>query len=56
MVYFKKTKPAPNSLKIEKLKRNGRYNKDDVVNQLAEDFCGKCYICEDKSIFLFFLV
>lgn len=49
MVYFKKTKPAPNSLKTEKLKRNGKYNKDDVVKQLVEDFCGKCYICEDKS-------
>jgi uncharacterized protein (TIGR02646 family) len=49
MVYFKKSQPAPNSLVIEKEKKSGTYNKDDVVTQLKINFHNKCYICEQKN-------
>ena len=48
MVYFKKSQPAPKSLEEEKIKTNGDYKKKDVIDQLNKDFCGKCYICEQK--------
>ena len=49
MVYFKKSQPAPESLKKERQKERGDYNKSDVVEQLKKDFCNKCYICEHKA-------
>lgn len=47
MVYFEKTAEAPVSLAQEKGK-NGSYLKEDVIDQLDEDFHGKCYICETQ--------
>lgn len=47
MVKCEKSKIPPRSLAVEKLKgKNGSYNKDDVIHQLATDFNRKCYICE----------
>ena len=50
MVYFEKTYPAPFSLAEESEKNNGSYRKEDVLNQLTNDFYNKCYICESKDI------
>ena len=51
MVKCEKSPIPPESLAIEKQKgRNGKYNKPDVVEQLAKDFSNKCYICELKDI------
>lgn len=50
MVFFEKTFPAPNSLKIEYDKTDGKYNQQDVLEQLYRDFKNKCYICESKGI------
>lgn len=45
MIKVERTYPAPPSLEIESKKPNGKYNCDDVVEQLAHDFNNKCYIC-----------
>lgn len=50
MVYFKKSFPEPQSLIIERNKKNGNYKSKDVLDQLYEDFHNKCYICEAKGI------
>lgn len=42
--------PEPQSLKTEKLKVSGKYNSEDVLERLAEDFFNKCYLCEEKEI------
>ena len=39
---------TPASLEIEKKKKNGKYNRADVLEQLKKDSYGKCYICEIK--------
>lgn len=49
MIYFEKTQPAPQSLAIEKNKKSGVYNQDDVLELLYRDFKNKCYICEQKA-------
>lgn len=49
MVYFKKTQPAPKSLAVEKDKKSGVYNQEDVLELLQNDFENKCYICEQKA-------
>lgn len=50
MVFFEKTFPAPNSLDIEYNKTDGKYNQEDVLEQLYIDFKNKCYLCESKGI------
>lgn len=42
--------PEPQSLKTEKLKVSGKYNSEDVLERLVEDFFNKCYLCEEKEI------
>lgn len=42
--------PAPESLEKEKSKASGKYNCEDVLERLVEDFFNKCYICEEKEI------
>jgi len=49
MVYFEKSLPAPESLVIEKQKKNGKYNCEDVLERLQTDFKNKCYLCETKE-------
>lgn len=49
MIFVSKSQPAPASLATEKLKSSGTYNQEDVVKRLAEDFHGKCYICEQNK-------
>ncbi|MCI8300351.1 MAG: hypothetical protein HFI69_08380 [Lachnospiraceae bacterium] len=46
MVKIKRSFPAPESLKEEAKKANGKYDKQDVILRLKEDFHNKCYICE----------
>ena len=50
MVKVDRSPEAPASLAIEAKKKNGSYNKEDVIEQLAKDFYGKCYICEIKPV------
>lgn len=42
--------PQPESLRIEKSKASGKYNSEDVLERLVEDFFNKCYLCEEKEI------
>lgn len=49
MVFFEKSQPAPESLAIEKEKKDGKYNLGDVLERLKRDFQNKCYICEAKA-------
>ncbi len=49
MVKIERTQPAPASLAIEERKVSGKYNCQDVVDRLKEDFHNKCYICEIKN-------
>ncbi len=42
--------PAPKSLAEEAKKAAGRYDKEDVIERLREDFHNKCYICEMKEL------
>ncbi len=49
MVYFDKSWPAPVSLSTESQKSSGKYNKEDVLTQLKQDFYNKCYLCECKA-------
>ena len=46
MVKIDRTPTPPPSLADEKQKVNGAYNRADVIQQLKQDFHGKCYICE----------
>lgn len=51
MVKCEKYPIAPQSLAIEKKKgKYGKYNSQDVMEQLAKDFNKKCYICELSDI------
>ncbi len=50
MVKVDRSPEAPASLTIEAKKKTGSYNKEDVIDQLAKDFYGKCYICEIKPV------
>jgi len=45
MVYFEKSKPAPECLETEKQKKNGDYKCGDVLKRLQADFKNKCYLC-----------
>lgn len=49
MIEITKTYPAPSKLETEKSKKNGTYNIKEVVEQLGDDFCNKCYLCESKG-------
>ena len=42
MVYFEKSSPSP--------KITSTYNTNEVVDRLKQDFCGKCYICENSQL------
>lgn len=50
MVKIERSFPAPPSLAEEASKKNGSYEKPDVVERLKEDFHNKCYICELKKL------
>lgn len=50
MVKIKRSFPAPASLAKEANKVNGRYDSQDVIEQLKKDFHNKCYICEMKEL------
>ncbi len=50
MIHLPKSQPPPESLAIEKLKKNGKYDCDDVLERLRKDFKEKCYICEEGNI------
>lgn len=50
MVKVERTFPAPASLENESRKKNGSYEKPDVVKQLKDNFHNKCYICEMKNL------
>jgi len=49
MIKVERRKEAPKSLALEKMKANGDYRKQDVVDALREDFYDKCYICGIKE-------
>ena len=48
MVKIERTPTAPPSLAVEKTKASGKYNEEDVIDQLYQDFHGKCYLCGIK--------
>lgn len=50
MVKIERSFPAPESLAEEAKKANGRYDKQDVIERLQQDFHNKCYICEMKEL------
>lgn len=50
MVKTERSFPAPASLAEEAKKVSGRYDKEDVIQRLKEDFHNKCYICEMKGL------
>ena len=50
MVKIERSFPAPGSLAVEAKKVNGRYDKQDVIEQLKRDFHNKCYICEIREL------
>ena len=50
MVKVKRSFLAPESLAEESEKAAGRYDKEDVIERLKEDFHNKCYICEMKDL------
>lgn len=50
MVKIDRTPQAPASLAIEKQKAYGKYNLQDVIEQLCQDFHDKCYICEMDNL------
>lgn len=49
MVYFEKSQPSPECLEGEKIKANGDYKCDNVLDVIKTDFKNKCYICEYKE-------
>ena len=50
MVKVERSYPAPESLAREASRKNGSYNKTDVILRLKADFHDKCYICEIKGL------
>lgn len=50
MVKVERSFLAPESLKEEAKKANGKYDKQDVIDRLREDFYNKCYICGMKGL------
>lgn len=50
MVKIERSYPAPSSLAEEAQKKNGSYEKPDVVERLKRDFHNKCYVCEMKNL------
>ena len=50
MVKVERSFPAPKSLVEEAKKVTGKYDKQDVIEQLKRDFHNKCYICEMKDL------
>ncbi len=50
MIKVQRSHIAPASLAVESKKKNGSYREPDVINQLADDFHEKCYICEIKPV------
>lgn len=50
MVKIERSFPAPASLAREAGKANGKYDGQDVIEQLKTDFHNKCYICEMKGL------
>ena len=50
MVRIQRSYPAPSSLAEEAGKKNGSYEKPDVVERLKKDFHNKCYICGLKNL------
>ena len=46
MVKVERTSTPPPSLTVEKMKASGSYKLPDVIEQLEQDFHGKCYLCE----------
>ncbi len=50
MVKVERSFPAPKSLVEEAKKVTGKYDKQDVIEQLKRDFHNKCYICEMKEL------
>lgn len=50
MIKVERSPEAPASLMKEARKKNGSYSENDVIEQLAKDFYGKCYICEIKPV------
>ena len=50
MVKVKRSPNVPVSLTVESKKKKGSYREPDVIEQLAADFHGKCYICEIKPV------
>ncbi len=49
MTNVEKTFPGPGCLEIEKEKKSGDYKCGNVLELLKDDFCNKCYICEEKG-------
>ena len=49
MVKVVRSFPAPKSLAEEAKKATGKYDKQDVIERLKNDFHNKCYICEIKE-------
>lgn len=45
MIKVERSQPAPASLALEAQKKDGDYNKPDVIERLWQDFHNKCYIC-----------
>lgn len=54
MVKIERSFPAPKSLAEEAKKASGRYDKQDVIQQLEKDFNNKCYICEMTPVYNFY--
>lgn len=50
MIKIDKNSTAPASLALERDNANGSYTCEDVIQQLNEDFYGKCYLCEIKPL------
>ena len=50
MVKIERTPTPPPSLAIEKAKGTDNYRNDDVIQQLHQDFAGKCYLCEINEL------
>lgn len=50
MVKIQRSPVPPASLSMEAKKACGSYCREDVVIQLREDSCDKCYLCELKNL------
>jgi len=49
MLYFLKSQPEPDCLKVEKTKASGDYKCGCILDRIKADFHNKCYICEDSQ-------